>query len=591
MMRPNKKSLACVLLLLSAIVGLAADAPSGAMIGARFLAAAPSLTGAAEPRPWDMLTAKPEVVEAWQDMRFGMFNCWGPVSLTGLEIGWSRGAPRGGEFRVCQGQGPTPVEVYDNLYKKWKPDHFDARQWVQIGKDAGMRYMIFLVKHHDGFCLFDSKLTDYKSTGPESAWKVDVMKQVADACHEGGLKLIVYYSQPDWHHPDYRTRHHDRYIKYLHGQVRELLTNYGRIDGFWFDLGGSPKDWETVKLIKMMRTLQPWLIINNRCGLPGDFDTPEQRLGAFRLDRPWETCMTLGTQWSWKPNDKIKSLKECIDVLVTCAGRNGNLALNTGPMPDGRIEPRQAERFREIGAWLKQYGQSIYATRGGPFWGPGCLTTRKDKTVYVHVLKWYTDDLVLPAIPRKIVSHEVLTGGTATVRQAADGVEISVPPEHRQTLDTIIILHLDGPAAELKPAPILSGSLTFGKKVTASHVYDARPKGAGHYRPEYAVDGDPASGWTFNPDVRSAWIEVDLGKPTTFDRAWLNEPYDRIRKFELQAKQGQRWETFYRGTTIGEDHAIRFAPVTAQHVRLVVLETTINPLVGEFQIFGPRKPK
>lgn len=542
--------------------------------------------------PWDMLTAKPEVVEAWQDMRFGMFNCWGPVSLTGLEIGWSRGAPRGGEFRVREGQGPTPVEVYDNLHKKWRPDKFDARQWVQVAKDAGQKYMIFLVKHHDGFCLYDSKLTNHKITSPESAWRVDVMKAVADACHEADLKLIIYYSQPDWHHPDYRTKNHQRYIEYLHGQVRELLTNYGRIDGFWFDLGGKPEDWDSEKLFKMMRTLQPWLIINNRCGLPGDFDTPEQRLGQFQLDRPWETCMTLGTQWAWKPNDKIKSLKECIDVLVTCAGRNGNLALNTGPVPDGRIEPRQVERFREIGQWLKRYGESIYGTRGGPFWGLGCVSTRKDKTIYVHVLNWYDDSVVLPAIPKKIVSHRVLTGGTAKLTKTDEGLEIAVPLEHQQKLDTIIVLNLDGPASELPVVQMTSGGpLTYGKKVSASHLYDANPQAASRYRPENAVDGDPRSGWTFNPDVPSAWLEVDLGKPCTFDRAWLNEPYDRIQKFELQAKQGQQWETFHRGTTIGEDLSLQFSPLTARYVRLHVLETTTNPLVGEFQLFRSKTRK
>jgi alpha-L-fucosidase len=483
------------------------------------------------------------------------------------------------------------VEVYDNLYKKWKPDNFDPREWVQIAKDGGMKYMIFLVKHHDGFCLYDSKLTDYRSTGPESAWKVDVMKHVADACHAADLKLIIYYSQPDWHHPDYRTKNHHRYIKYLHGQVRELLTNYGRIDGFWFDLGGKPEDWDSEALFKMMRTLQPWLIINNRCGLPGDFDTPEQRLGKFQLKRPWETCMTLGTQWAWKPDDNIKSLKECIDVLVTCAGRNGNLALNTGPMPNGEIEPRQAQRFREIGRWLKQYGQSIYGTRGGPFWGLGCVSTRKDRTVYVHVLKWYDDRVLLPAIPRNVVSHTVLTGGTATVRQTPDGLEIAVPPEHRSDLDTIVALELDGPAAELAPAQVLSGPLTYGKKASASHMYDANPRSVDRYRPEKAVDGDPRSGWTFNPDVKSAWLEVDLGKPYTFDRAWINELHDRIRRFELQAERGGSWQTFCHGTTIGEDFTQSFAPVTARRVRLVVLETTTNPLVGEFQLFEARTPE
>jgi alpha-L-fucosidase len=543
-----------------------------------------------EPESWDMLRAKPEVVEAWQDMRFGMFNCWGPVSLTGLEIGWSRGAPRGGEFRVREGQGPTPVEVYDNLYKKWQPENFDAAKWVEIAEAAGMKYMIFLVKHHDGFCLYDSQLTDYKSTGSESAWKVDVMEAVADACHAAGLKLIIYYSQPDWHHPDYRTKNHARYIEYLHGQVRELLTNYGRIDGFWFDLGGKPEDWDSERLFKMMRTLQPWLIINNRCGLPGDFDTPEQRLGAFQLDRPWETCMTLGTQWAWKPDDKIKSLKQCIDILVTCAGRNGNLALNTGPMPDGRIEPRQEQRFRQIGQWLDQFGESIYATRGGPFWGLGCLTTRKESTVYVHVLRWYEDRVLLPPIPHEIVSHELLSDGEAQVRQTGEGVEIVVPPEHRHELDTIVALHLDGSALEIPTAPLLSGPLTFAKQVTASHVYDSDPEVGRRYRPQYAVDGDPETGWTFNRDVSSAWLEVDLQESCTFDRAWLNEPYDRIRRFELQAECAGTWETFHEGTTIGEDCTLQFNPVTARRVRLVVLETTINPLVGEFQLYRADSP-
>lgn len=537
----------------------------------------------AREKPWDMLSAKPEALRAWQEMRFGMFLCWGPVTLTGEEIGWSRGAPRGHGSLLVPGRGKTPAEVYDNLYKKWKPDRFDARQWVRTARDAGQQYLIFLVKHHDGFCLYDSKLTDYKSTGPEAAWKHDVMADVARACHEAGLKLIVYYSQPDWHHPDYGTPNHRRYIEYLHGQVRELLSNYGRIDGFWFDLGGKPEDWDSVKLFRMMRTLQPWLVINNRCGLPGDFDTPEQRLGAFRLDRPWETCMTLGTQWSWKPDDEIKSLKRCIDVLVTCAVRDGNLALNTNPMPDGQIEPRQAARFREIGAWLKQYGRSIYATRGGPFWGLNCGSTRKDNTIYVHVLKWYGDKVCLPPIPRKIVSHAILTGGTATVQQAADGIEISVPREHRQELDTIVALELDGPAMTLQPAQVLSGSLTFGKKVTASSVY---PDPVGRqYLPAYAVDGDPESGWTFAPKLKSAWLEIDLGRPCRFDTAEIHERYDRVRSFRLQAKVDQRWVTLHEGKRLGEHFAATFPAVTSRFVRLEVLDTTINPLIAEIDVY------
>ena len=323
----------------------------------------------------DMLQARPEAVEAWKDMRFGMFICWGPVSLTGLEIGWSHanraGQPQGGN-------GPTPIEVYDNLHRRWKPDRFDARQWVKVAREAGAKYMIFLVKHHDGFCLYDTKLTDYKITGPASAWKHDVMRDMADACRAAGLKLIVYYSQPDWHHPDYKTANHARYIEYFHGQIRELLTNYGKIDGLWFDLGGSAKEWDAEKLFRMARSIQPWLVINNRIGLPGDFDTPENEVGHFIDKRPWETNATLNHQWSWKPNDTIRSLEECIRMLVVCACGDGNFALNTGPMPDGRIEPQQAERFREMGGWLRKYGVSVYGTRGGPWVAPDARVRKQD---------------------------------------------------------------------------------------------------------------------------------------------------------------------------------------------------------------------
>lgn len=424
----------------------------------------------------DFLKARPEVVESWKDMRFGMFLCWGPVSLTGREIGWSRGAPALGlRPGVRGGKGPTPADVYDSLYKKWKPDKFDAQHWVTLARDTGMKYMVFLVKHHDGFCLYDTKLTDYKSTGPESAWKVDVMKHVTDACHKHGIKLIIYYSQPDWHHPDYLGEHHDRYIKYLHGQIRELLTGYGKIDGLWFDnlRGVNPqtaKLWHAEELFKTARSIQPHLIINNRCGLPGDFDTPEQSIGRFEFDRPWESCVTLGTQWSWKPDDTIKPLKECIDILVTCAGRGGNLALNTNPMPDGRIEARQAQRFRQIGSWLNKYGDSIYGTNGGPYitkaWGtrfghtnrssasdqrPWGVTTWKDKSLYVHVLNWNRDILQLPTIDRKLVSYRSLTGPASTVVQTDEFLTISVPAQYRDTLDTIIELKFDSSLAGIDP--------------------------------------------------------------------------------------------------------------------------------------------
>jgi alpha-L-fucosidase len=167
---------------------------------------------------------------------------------------------------------------------------------------------------------------------------------------------------------------------------------------------------------------------------------------------PWESCITLGTQWSWKPNDQIKTLKECLDILVRCAAGDGNLALNTNPMPDGQIEPRQVERFREIGAWLKQYGQSVYGTRGGPYKPmQDIASTSKGNTVYIHVLKWSGDTITLPNLPKKVLAASLLTGGTIEVKQDDRRLTIQVPAQSRQEIDTIVKLDLNGPALDIPP--------------------------------------------------------------------------------------------------------------------------------------------
>lgn len=524
----------------------------------------------------DYLKASPEDIQWWRDLKFGLFVHWGPVSLKGTEIGWSRG----GERRGTGGTGEIPVEVYDNLYKEFNPVLFDADEWLQIAKDAGMRYMVFTSKHHDGFSMFDSKLTDYKITN--SPFKRDVVKELADACHKAGLRLGYYYSPVDWHHPDYRTATHQKYIDYMHGQLREICTNYGRIDIIWFDgLGGTAKDWDSSKLFPMLRQLQPHIILNDRAGLPADHDTPEQRIGSFQKDRPWETCMTICQQWAWKPNDRMKSLKECVQTLVRVVGGDGNLLFNVGPMPDGRIEPRQVDRLREMGQWLKQYGQAIYGTRGGPFKTTARLaSTYSGNTVYVHILEWSGDTITLPALPKKVTESSLLTGGTANVRQTQDGIEITVPPQSRQEIDTIVKLTLDGPAADIEPIAVPSASLAAGKAATASNVFqNSSAHGAAK-----AFDDDPATRWATDSGVKQAWLEVDLGKPATFGRVAISEAFDRVRKFELQYKDGIAWKTFLSGTRIGEEYSKAFEPVTAQIVRLNILEATDGPTIWEFQL-------
>lgn len=525
-------------------------------------------------KPPDSLRASPEDLRWFQQARFGLFIHWGPVSLKGTEIGWSRGGPRPGRT----GTGTVPVEEYDNLYKRFNPTAFNAREWVALARDAGMKYVVFTTKHHDGFCMFDSRLTDYKITN--TPFRRDVTAELAEACHEAGLKLGFYYSPPDWYHPDYRSENHARYVEYMHGQLRELCTRYGKVDILWFDgLDSTAEELDSEKLFAMIRSLQPGILINNRAGLPGDFDTPEQTIGQFQNHRPWESCITIGRQWSYKPDDKVKSREEIIQTLVQCAGGDGNLLLNVGPMPTGQIEPAQAARLREVGAWLKQYGHTIYGTRGGPFVGwPWGASTYKGNEVFLHVFNWPQEIIKLPAGAGRVVSAVTLTGDKIETSTTPRGTELRLPSERRDPADTILALKFDRDPATI--TPIERKSLTTGKKATASNVYQNNAKlGA-----EKALDGNRSTRWATDTGVLSAWLEVDLGEPATFNSATLAEEYDRVREFELQIKEGEVWRTITKGTKIGPALSLQFEPVTARYVRLNILKATNGPTIWEFQL-------
>jgi len=320
----------------------------------------------------------------WQEMRFGMFIHWGPVSLTGHEIGWSRGKQ-------------TPIAEYDNLYKEFNPTKFNADEWVSVAKAAGMKYIVLTTKHHDGFCLWDTKFTDYNIMN--SPFHRDVTKELADACRKQGIMFCAYHSICDWYHPDYplgspggKTKKPnpdmDRYNAYLKNQLAELLKNYGPLGVLWFD-GDWEQPWTIERgtdLYAYLRKLQPTLIINNRISkaragmagtsaagqFAGDYDTPEQRIGGFQMNRPWETCMTICRQWSWKPDDTMKSLEQCLHTLIRTVAGDGNLLFNVGPTPTGEIEPRQIERLRK---WVSGWRNT--ATRSTPL---AAARTNRPKT-------------------------------------------------------------------------------------------------------------------------------------------------------------------------------------------------------------------
>ncbi len=525
-------------------------------------------------------TASEEDLQWFREAKFGLFIHWGPVSLKGTEIGWSRG----GERRFPESEGTEiPAEVYDKLYKEFNPTEFEPKEWVKIAQSAGMKYLVFTTKHHDGFCMFDSEHTDYKITN--APYGEDITKQLAEACHEAGLRLGFYYSPPDWHHSDYFTENHKRYVEYMHAQVEELCTHYGNLSLLWFDgLGGKPEDWGSYELIPKIRQWQPGILINNRAGLPQDFDTPEQRVGQFQNERPWESCITIGQQWAWKPDDHVKSLQQCIQTLVRCVGGDGNLLLNVGPKPNGKIEARQVERLREIGDWLDQYGKTIYGTRGGPFkpglWG---CSTYKDHFIYLHILDWDENEtLTFPSLPARIKKASALTGGEVTVQTLKKGLAISLPQDDHDPIDTIIELQLDRPASEIPVMKVsLYTSLASGKKGRASNVYQ---NSHWNYGPQQAFDDDPDTRWATDEGITEAWLEVDLGEPKTFSRSILREAFDRVQEFTLERKVDGEWESFYRGKKIGDRKEIQFEPITAQVVRLHITNTVPGPTIREWLI-------
>lgn len=404
--------------------------------------ASAQLTAEEAAQPW--LKPDPAAMQRWQAMRFGMFIHWGPVSLTGQEIGWSRGKQ-------------TPVDKYDNLYKEFNPEKFNADEWVGIARAAGMKYIVLTTKHHDGFCLWNTAFTDYNIT--RSPFKRDVVKELAAACKKQGIAFGAYYSVTDWYNPDWpvtspagkvaRSKSDlDAYEKFLQGQIRELITNYGPLVTIWNDVPAMYGRERGLRTIKMVRELQPDILINNRTGAGGDYGTPEQKIGGFDTKNPWESCMTVSAHnhWAWGgANDGVKSLKACLSMLIRGAGGDGNVLLNVGPRPDGIIDPAQAGRLKEMGDWLAKYGESIYGTRGGPYQpGAGFVATRRDNFVYLHILEWPKDgDLRLPAPPSRIKTSALLTGGKIEIVQDGGDIVVKIAAEHRQEIDTLVKLELE----------------------------------------------------------------------------------------------------------------------------------------------------
>jgi len=348
----------------------------------------------------------------WHDARFGMFIHWGLYSQLGRHE-WA-----------MEEEG-IPIEEYQKLAASFHPKPNAARDWARLAKQAGQKYMVMTTKHHEGFCNFDTKLTNYNAAkqGPGR----DLVREFVDAARAEGMRVGFYYSLMDWHHPDGAICKTDeaarrRFVDYTHGLIRELMTNYGKIDVLWYDVDWplTAEQWESEKMNDMVFQLQPQILVNNRNGLRGDFTTPEQTIRASN-DQAWESCMTMNGSWGYhKADDDWKSSKTIVRNLLTCAHDTGNYLLNIGPKADGSIPEESVAILTSVGKWMERNGDRIHKSEKCPSMRSNFASfTREGNTLFIHVHFW----------PGSTVALGGLTNQVKSARLAATGQQVKFVQE------------------------------------------------------------------------------------------------------------------------------------------------------------------
>jgi len=565
-------------------------------------------TGALTTVPEDCkpyLFAQKKDLKWFENAKFGIFCHWDPSSIMNAEISWHRFGPRAGSRH--QAKGGIPVNIYDNLYKKFNPKNFNADEWIKMVKDAGAKYFIFTTKHHDGFCMFDAKNTNYKITN--SPYGKDICKELADACHKYGIKLFWYYSQPDWHHPDYLTKNHQKYRKYMYEHLRQLLTEYGQINGIWFDnLNSRWQHWNTPLMLKMIRTLQPGCLVNARWGggkIPGvkdcgDYDTPEQKLGAFKIDRPWETCATMGGGWSWRGQRTRMSATSCIRMLISCVGAGGNLALNFGPDSDGILLKEEKANFLAMGKWLNKYGDAIYGTRGGPY-KPGLygVSCNKGKNIYIHVTATFssqeTPQISLPRLPVKILKATTYSGQPIKINYEQDKMILDLSKIELNSIDNIIILKIADNADKIKPISLdMKKRLVSIKAAKASSFKESSKPDAliTIKKGKFTAGIHQSASWCANGPETPKWVELTFDKPEQINGISLIEQPNSflIKDFAVEYDCNGTWIPVYKSDNqeLPLGFSLLFKPVKTSKVRLLILKTRKNrknPGIQSFKVY------
>ena len=549
-----------------------------------------------------------------RDAKLGVFLHWNPAVNCGGEISWIMKQDMGDMPKVSP-------EVYNELYKKFDPKSFDPKAWVKLFEEAGIRYAVVVPKHHDGFAMWDTRVPGRNVM--ETPFHRDYVKEVAEACQGSQVQFCLYYSILDWSSPKYSPKAGADLTAYKNEvfkpHLKELLTRYGKVGCIWFDGHWDPS-WthaDGKEMYAYIRQLQPGTLLGNRidqksngsdvCAWTGsffqgpdpvgDYQAREMDVGRFYMDKAWDNCYNLRANpcgsWSWikdQYNWPTRSRDDVIGKLIECIGRDGGLLLGAGPREDGTIDREDAFALRNIGLWLRENGEAVYGTRGGPWMpGPWGVSTRKGNTVFVFVQQLKEGRLTLPALPAKVLSARMLQGAPVQCSTTGNDLMIEIPRGRRQLVPAAIVeLTLDQNALKLAPIPTgVTRSLSLGKPVEVSSVWPGRE--TKDLKPSFITDGDEGTLWAAAEADRSATVTVDLGGEQSIQKVVFSDaPYRRTRRFDVEALAGGRWRKIGEGTetNFSGSAEIKVDDLKASKIRLNIRQATDTPTVAEIQVFG-----